>query len=145
MIRTGSIAPANRLLGALYLVSGKVVHGRERGRSLGYPTANLLIEDPFKLLPGDGIYAVFASCGGSTFRGMGYIGTRPTFGETDPVVEIALLDTNADLYGQELQVRFVERVRADHRFPNTDALLAQIRRDEQAIRSILAAHGNSVA
>lgn len=145
LIRTGSIAPANHLLGAPYLVSGRVVHGRERGRSLGYPTANLSIEDPFKLIPGDGIYAVFASCGGSKFAGMGYIGTRSTFGETDPVVEIALLETNVDLYGQELQVRFVERVRADHRFPNADALLAQIRRDEQAIRSILAAHRDSVA
>jgi riboflavin kinase/FMN adenylyltransferase len=145
LIRTGSIAPANHLLGAPYLVSGRVVHGRERGRSLGYPTANLSIEDPFKLIPGEGIYAVFASCGGSKFAGMGYIGTRSTFGETDPVVEIALLDTNVDLYGQELQVRFVERVRADHRFPNADALLAQIRRDEQAIRSILAAHRDSVA
>ena len=145
LIRTGSIAPANHLLGAPYLVSGRVVHGRERGRSLGYPTANLSIEDPFKLIPGEGIYAVFASCGGSKFAGMGYIGTRSTFGETDPVVEIALLDTNVDLYGQELQVRFVERVRADHRFPNADALLAQIRCDEQAIRSILAAHRDSVA
>ncbi|HQI77048.1 MAG TPA: riboflavin kinase, partial [Candidatus Latescibacteria bacterium] len=63
LIRTGSIAPANHLLGAPYLVSGRVVHGRERGRSLGYPTANLSIEDPFKLIPGDGIYAVLASCG----------------------------------------------------------------------------------
>jgi riboflavin kinase/FMN adenylyltransferase len=138
LIRSGDIAGANRLLRHPYLLVGTVIHGHGRGRSLGFPTANLSLPDAFKLVPPDGVYAVTATIGGQQHIAMGYVGTRPTFGETDPVIEIAVLDERADLYGQSMEVHFVDRIRADRTFATRDELTAQIHRDEEKTRSVFA-------
>jgi riboflavin kinase/FMN adenylyltransferase len=138
LIEDGKIAAANTLLGRPYRLMGEVIHGDGRGRSLGYPTANLRI-DPLKLIPANGIYAVRAWRGTTpeeVWLGAASIGVRPTFNGTDRLVEVYLLDVNPDLYGQDLQIEMVAWLRNEQRFANVAELVAQMAEDVAATRSI---------
>lgn len=142
----GRVREANELLGRAYSISGQVVGGLQIGRSLGYPTANIKPNDPQKLVPADGVYAVRVwldrcSCGEkrSRYDGMLYIGDRPTLGGgLARTIEVNIFDLSANLYALGIKIEFVDYIRGNQRFDSLEALQAQIARDEQTIRHILA-------
>jgi riboflavin kinase/FMN adenylyltransferase len=132
----GDTAKVKRLLGRPHALIGQVGHGAERGRQLGFPTANLEINSS-QALPSDGVYATRANVAGHSYPSVTNIGTRPTFGEGERTVEVYLLDFEGTLYSQELRVELIERLRAEKRFSNPEELKAQISRDVERARSIL--------
>ncbi|CAA9541146.1 MAG: FMN adenylyltransferase / Riboflavin kinase [uncultured Thermomicrobiales bacterium] len=138
-IQDGEVALARTLLGRPFRVSGEVVHGAHLGRTIGYPTANVV--PPPDLVPlADGIYASWTTLpdGAGPRPAMTYVGTRPTVNTGDRLVETHLLDFDGDLYGQVIHVDVLERLRPDATFAGLDALVAQLRADEAATRAFLA-------
>jgi riboflavin kinase/FMN adenylyltransferase len=136
----GDVATAASLLGRPYFVDGEVVRGEGRGRTLGIPTANLLVEN--EILPKGGVYAARAGRPGEPLRpAVVNLGRRPTFGGGEPTVEAHLLDYDADLYRQRLRVSFEARLRDERAFAGKDALVAQIREDMAAARAFLLSDG----
>jgi len=138
-VRAGDFAKAGRLLGRDYAVLGKVVHGKHLGGKLGFPTANVAVEN--EELPPNGVYAVVVH--GSRFaaqgmRGVANLGLRPTVdtGATERALEVHLLDFSGDLYGSEMEITFVSRLREEKKFSGLDELKAQIARDVEAARDI---------
>jgi riboflavin kinase/FMN adenylyltransferase len=130
----GDVPGAAELLGRAPTLQGTVVLGDQRGRTLGFPTANL--EPPAeRLIPGDGVYAARVDGRPAVMN----IGVRPTVGGTRRVVEVHLLDWSGDLYGQRLTVELIARLREERRFPSLEALVAQIRADVAAARELLGA------
>src|SRR5260370_12270412 len=119
---------AARLLGRHYSISSFVEHGAGRGSRIGFPTANLAIT-PNKLVPKNGVYAVWVDIAGRTYPGALNAGYRPTFGENRLTVEAFLFDFEGDIYNEDVRVRFVQRIRDEKRFDSTEALLAQIGKD----------------
>jgi riboflavin kinase/FMN adenylyltransferase len=128
-----------RLLGRIPTIGGRVVHGFHRGAPLGIPTANLRVRGVH--LPPDGVYAVRARCRGEWCDGVANIGFNPTFGNRVRSVETHVLDFSGDLYGTWLEIGFIARLRGEQRFPDVQALLAQIRVDIAAARARLADDG----
>lgn len=153
LIRTavahGDLEAAARWLGRAYSISGRVVRGAGRGRTIGVPTLNLAPPDPRKLLPPDGVYAVRVRIPESGSRsqapdsrvleygGMMNQGPRPTFGEQGRTLEIHLFDFAGELYGETVTVEWVRRLREVQTFPSREALVAQLERDRQAARATL--------
>ncbi|MDR2076324.1 MAG: bifunctional riboflavin kinase/FAD synthetase [Desulfovibrio sp.] len=136
----GDPAAAARLLGRPHAVDGEIIHGMDRGgKLLGFPTANLLLSDDL-LLPRPGVYAVLAELPGtpSRLRGVANVGRNPTFGEGTLHVETHLLDMCRDLYSQHLTVHFIRHLREERKFSSLPELTAQINRDANAAREILA-------
>ncbi len=130
-IAAGDLDAAGQMLGRAYSISGKVLEGDKIGRQLGTPTANIEIRG--LMTPPAGVYAVQASFGGAIFPAVANLGTRPTVDKGDELrLEVHLLDTNQDLYGQELEICFVDFLRAEQRFASLDELKAQIARDIEA-------------
>jgi riboflavin kinase/FMN adenylyltransferase len=146
LVSEGQITAANELLGHPMVVSGIVQHGEERGRLLGFPTANLRPEAQ-KLLPANGVYAVRAyvqkglesdPAGDSpVYNGVVNIGVRPTFDGKERLVEVHLLDVTLDLYGKYLAAEFIENLRQEQRFTDIEALKTQIAADVQRAYHIL--------
>ncbi|HWB44789.1 MAG TPA: bifunctional riboflavin kinase/FAD synthetase [Hyphomicrobiaceae bacterium] len=132
----GDVAGAAEMLGHWWRVAGTVVSGARRGAGLGYPTANIVL-DPGTALA-HGIYAVRVYIGSEAYQGTAYLGTRPTFDEGAPVLEVFLFDFDGDLYGRILEVEFIDFIRADRRFPDAEALKAQMDQDCAQARQILA-------
>ena len=138
LLSEGDVRLAGELLGRPFSMAGVVVHGDERGRTLGFPTANLL-PPKGEACPANGAYAVRVVLGsGEEKIGVANVGSNPTFDGNEHRVETHLLDFSGDLYGQDITVRFVERLRAEKKFPSPEALVGQIRRDEQKAREIFA-------
>ncbi len=137
LITTGEVDKANRLLGREYTLAGPVEAGEKVGRSLGFPTANIAVE-PNKLIPALGAYAGRARAPESDFVAALSVGYRPTFGGTQLRVEAFLLDFEGDLYQQRLELRFVRYLHPDIRFPGTDELVEQLKRDVADTRRIVA-------
>ena len=138
LIASGEVAAAAELLGRPYSVRGEVVAGHRRGRELGFPTANVSVPQR-KLVPGPAAYAGWARALGREWMAAISVGHQPTFGGGDLAVEAFLLDFEGDLYGREVEVRFVERLHPDTRYPSVDALVEQIGRDVADTRRILGA------
>jgi riboflavin kinase/FMN adenylyltransferase len=132
---SGDVAGAAELLGRPYRVSGSVGTGARRGRTIGFPTANL--ERIETLVPAEGVYAVSVMTDARSFAGAAHIGANATFGETARTVEVHLLDFAGDLYGQTLAVGFVARLRGTQKFETVDALVEQMRRDVADARRII--------
>jgi riboflavin kinase/FMN adenylyltransferase len=120
---------AGALLGHPYFVDGTIVEGQKRGKTIGYPTANMVTEN--ELIPPHGVYATTMTIDGVVHAGMTNIGVRPTFGETDATIETHLLRYSGDLYGRRVRLSFVQRLRDERRFDSVDALRAQIEADER--------------
>jgi riboflavin kinase / FMN adenylyltransferase len=139
LIREGKVDQAELLLGRPHKVKGMVVPGDGRGRTIGIPTANLKVWEE-KLLPASGVYVCRAWVGGEQYGAVTNIGVRPTFDQQEsiPHLEAHLLDFDADLYGQEVALEFIRRLRAEQRFPNPEALVAQINKDIEQGRLVLA-------
>lgn len=133
-LAAGEVAEVAALLGRFHDVGGEVVQGDQRGRTIGFPTANL---DPRGPLPSDGVYAVLTRIDGTLRAGVANLGVRPTF-EAGRSVEVHVLDFEGDLYGQTLRVAFVGRLRDEQRFDGLDALVAQLGRDVEQGRRMLA-------
>jgi riboflavin kinase/FMN adenylyltransferase len=132
----GDVVLAARLLGRTYAVEGRVIVGDRRGRSLGFPTANLRPRSPI-LLP-DGVYAVYGEWGAERRGGVANVGRKPTFGQGNlRTLETHLFDFDGDLYGQRLRVSFAERLRGETRFPSAQALVEQIHKDAARAREVL--------
>jgi riboflavin kinase/FMN adenylyltransferase len=135
-LRRGEVGPAAEQLGYWWRVRGRVERGAGRGRGLGFPTVNL------PLMPGQdighGIYAVRVLHGGRRYHAAGYVGARPTFGASAPVLEAFLLDFEGDLYGEEVEVEFIAKLRDDASFASAGELAAQMVADCDAARAILA-------
>jgi riboflavin kinase / FMN adenylyltransferase len=136
-LEAGDVSAAAEGLGRPYLMRATVVRGDGRGRTLGYPTANLVPGDPTKLVPRDGIYAARALVGGSRFDGVLHIGPRPTFPGASRTIELHLFDFSENLYGEEIGVTFHERIRDIVRFDTAEALMEAIDADCAAARRIL--------
>lgn len=141
----GDIETANNFLGEHFELSGTVVKGNQIGSQMGFPTANIQIDSELKLIPGNGVYAVNVRLeDGSSLNGMLNIGTRPTVTASDELrIEVHLLDTTLNLYGQKLTVRFLKRVRDEKRFEDKESLINQLKNDEITVRNIfLAVHND---
>ena len=138
LIGAGEMESAARCLGRRYELSGRVVHGEQIGRQLGFPTANIVADDPQKLVPADGVYAVdVTTSDGCHHAGMMNIGTRPTFDGEHRTLEVHLLDFAGDLYDQSLSVAFVSRLREELTFASADALRRQMNADAAVVRKLL--------
>lgn len=133
----GDVRRVARLLGRPHVLRGRVVTGERRGRTLGFPTANLHLP-PSVMLPADGVYAVYAVVGEQRVPAVLNIGVRPTFGELRRTVEAHLLDWSGDLYGRWVCLELVERLRGEQKFAGPDALVAAITNDIAAARTHLA-------
>ncbi|MGO8946947.1 MAG: bifunctional riboflavin kinase/FAD synthetase [Ktedonobacterales bacterium] len=148
LVESGTLTAATLLLGREYTLLGEVVAGEQRGRLLGFPTANLCY-DARKILPANGVYAVRVRLPGEAdvrHQAVCNIGVRPTFaGQSRLVVEVYLLDSGMDLYGLHLEVAFVARLREERRFSGVDELRAQIATDVERSRELLSAGGGPKA
>ncbi|NLN07037.1 MAG: bifunctional riboflavin kinase/FAD synthetase [Firmicutes bacterium] len=136
LLQQGELTRANKMLGYHYFLRGKVVHGDGRGRRLGFPTANLAVA-PEVVLPAYGVYLTWVT--GRDFSGWGItnVGRRPTFGKKDTTVEIHLIDTEKNIYGKELIVYFLHRLRGEKAFTDAVALVAQIAEDVKMAKMLL--------
>jgi riboflavin kinase / FMN adenylyltransferase len=139
LVAVGEVDIAARFLGAPFRMRGEVAHGDKRGRTLGFPTANL-VPQPGLVVPGHGIYACRARVGGKEYLAATNVGVRPTFTTgRGLLVEAYLLDFEGDIYGQELELEFVERLRGEKRFDSVEALVEQMHLDVAEARRIIAA------
>jgi riboflavin kinase/FMN adenylyltransferase len=133
----GDMRKVKRLMGRYFHLGGKVITSHKRGRVLGFPTANLDIK-PQQALPGDGVYATITQVDGKQFFSATNTGSRPTFAERRKTVETYLLNFAGDLYDKEIMVEFVQKLRAEQRFPSAQELKAQIEKDIQEAEIVLA-------
>lgn len=129
LIEEGRVEEADAMLGYHYAMKGVVVAGNRMGRTLGFPTANMRLYEPLKLVPGNGVYAVDVEVLGQVYKGMTNIGVRPTVGGGARSVETHILDFDEDIYGLPLKINFRRRVRDEVRFESLEALKAQLARD----------------
>jgi riboflavin kinase / FMN adenylyltransferase len=136
LLLAGDVEAAARLLGRPYSIRGRVVHGAKRGRALGFPTINLALPKE-RLLPRDGIYAMWAEMGEGRFKAAASLGVRPTFGGGERVLEAYLLDFSGEVYGEEVEVAFVKRLRDEIAFASPAELSAQIARDVEETKGAL--------
>lgn len=131
LITAGEVQQAAKMLGRSYSISGIVAHGNERGRLLGYPTANLELVDAHVAIPLGGVYAVRAYVDGGVYGGMANIGKNPTFGDVEkPRLETNIFGFSGDIYGKTLTIEFVQRIRGEVKFTGIDALKEQLAQDK---------------
>jgi len=134
----GELKLANAFLGRNYSLRGEVVVGEKRGRTLGFPTANVGNIAPGKLIPANGVYAVKVIIEGEEYNGVINIGRRPTFNTNDEIIpEVHILDFNSDIYGKKIEVVFVERLRGEIKFSSKEELIKQINEDKNKSLKIL--------
>jgi len=133
----GEIESANEFLGRPYNISGQVVTGDQIGRDMGFPTANILVNDQFKLIPSVGIYAVKVEISGEAFKGMLYIGSRPTLNRSRQSIEVNIFDFDKNIYDEKIDIFFYSQLRKDAKFKNIDQLKAQLEKDKIAANHAL--------
>ena len=140
LVADGDVSKAGELLGHPYIIAGSVEHGEHIGTKLGFPTANIVMDDQCQLIPAAGVYAVKIRMENSMEwkHGMMNIGTRPTFDGQRQTLEVNVFRLKENLYGQQLQVAFIERLRGEQRFDNIEALKEQLRQDAIEAERILA-------
>ncbi|MEZ4857542.1 MAG: bifunctional riboflavin kinase/FAD synthetase [Flavobacteriaceae bacterium] len=136
-LEEGDITTANNFLGYSYMLHGTVVKGKQIGKSLGYPTANLKIDEPSKLIPKNGVYIVTSQIDGKNYFGLTSIGTNPTVGGTDTTIETYFLDFENDLYGKEVTLKFSKQIREEITFSSVNELKEAIQKDERFARQFI--------
>jgi riboflavin kinase/FMN adenylyltransferase len=148
-LTVGDIATANEYLGYEYFFEGKIVEGNKLGKTLGYPTANILVNDAFKLIPAYGVYAVTVSIGVESqnpddafiaeadYKGMMNIGIRPTIGDNKIMIEVNVFDFNKDIYGRNMRVYIKEYMRPEIKFNTLEELKVQLEMDEIDVKKVL--------
>jgi riboflavin kinase/FMN adenylyltransferase len=139
-LAAGDVEKANAMLGYAYQLGGTTVGGDRRGRTIGFPTANIQLPHPRKLVPGRGVYLVEASVAGSRIYGIMNIGVRPTVSAgLNQVLEVHLLDFDREIYGERLTVTFLRRLRDEKKFDSLETLTAQLQQDRDEARRLIAA------
>lgn len=140
-LQEGDLLTANSYLGYNFMLNGKVVKGKGRGKKLDFPTANLEIEETYKLVPKNGVYVISSQMKGETIYGMMNIGTNPTFNEGDDrFIEINFFDFDEDIYGQSIQIDMLNRLRDEQKFESIEALKLQLTKDKQSALRFIAQH-----
>jgi len=137
LLADGCVAEAAEALGHPYQMTGSVTHGEHIGTRLGYPTANLVPVEAHQLIPAPGVYAVSVELGGSVYGGMMNIGHRPTFDGSHTTLEVHILHWSDDLYGRNVTIHFVERLRSEQRFESEEALKQQLMHDAAQVEELL--------
>lgn len=140
LIKEGRVKEASRLLGRYYSIEGKIVRGHGRGKPLGFPTANIAFHA--ELLPACGVYAVKAKLDGRDLAGVANVGGKPTFGDDEISIETHIFDFDELIYGKDLKVSFIDKVRDVRTFPSTEELVGQIARDIETAKQILGGHSH---
>ncbi|RHJ92081.1 riboflavin biosynthesis protein RibF [Parabacteroides bouchesdurhonensis] len=141
LLQCGKIEEANRLLTYPYQIKGHIVSGYKVGRTLGFPTANIQIDEPFKVFPGIGVYAVHVSLKGMRYDGMLYIGNRPTLNNGNNItLEVNIFDFSGNIYDDEITVSFLYFVRGDEKFDSLEALKEQLEIDRITVKELLTDH-----
>jgi riboflavin kinase / FMN adenylyltransferase len=135
MILKGNVKEANDLLGRFFEVSGTVIPGRQRGITLGFPTANIRM--PAQASPRMGVYIVEVEVEGNRYGGAANLGYNPTFGDTDLSLEVHIFDFNQDIYGKPITIRFIDRIRDEKRFSGPEELVEQIWKDVKIAKEVL--------
>jgi riboflavin kinase/FMN adenylyltransferase len=137
-LSNGEILAANQFLGYNYFIKGIVIEGNKMGRTIGFPTANIKVDQWYKLVPSKGVYAVRVKLDNRTFDGMLNIGNRPTLNKNDnETIEVNIFNFEEDIYNKEIQIEFYERIRDEQKFNNLDALKKQLEIDKQKVIQIL--------
>lgn len=138
LLHQGDVDAAARCLGYEYFLDGTVVGGYQVGRKIGFPTANLCVDDPEKLIPADGVYAVWVTLDGKTYMGMLNIGMRPTIDNgTNRTIEVNILHFHSDIYNKTIRLTLVKRTRPELKFDTIDALIGQLHKDAEEVEVIL--------
>jgi len=139
-LESGDMRKANHFLGYSYLLKGVVIEGSRLGRDLGFPTANILPVDSHKMIPTDGVYAVYVNVDGVRYEGMLNVGTRPTVNSNvdHRSIEVHIFDFEKDIYHKDISVNFVERIRDEKKFSSLDLLIAQLQKDKTSALLIFA-------
>ncbi len=132
-LKLGKVFLANEMLGYEYSITGKVVPGKKIGRGIGFPTANIEIQDEYKLISAVGVYSSRVIVDGKTYHGMANIGYRPTVDHGDLTIEVHIFDFDKDIYGQTITISFVERIRDEIKFESLDALKEQLQIDRDEV------------
>lgn len=127
----GEVALAASYLGYHFSLHGRVIKGDKIGRTIGFPTANIFLEETYKLIPSDGIYAVTVDMGSESYKGMAYIGQRPTINGMTRNIEVNIFDFNKEIYGQYITMTFLEFLRHDVKFTGLEALKIQLQKDKE--------------
>jgi len=141
LLKEGCVEEARRCLGRPYTLDGQVVHGQQIGRRIGFPTANMEPDEPYKVIPKDGVYAVTAQVGDlPLMRGIMNIGTRPTFHGEKRTLETNIFDELGDFYGNHMRVQFIAHLRDEQQFSSGEALAEQIKRDKEEAEKRLIAY-----
>lgn len=141
LLHEGEVDVAARCLGYEYFLDGTVVGGYQVGRKIGFPTANLSVDDPDKLVPADGVYAVWVTFDGKTYMGMLNIGVRPTIDNgPNRTIEVNILHFHSDIYDKFIRLTFVKRTRPELKYSNIDDLIAQLHKDAEETEAILSAN-----
>ena len=136
LIANGELSKVNEYLGYPFTINGTVIHGQERGRRLGFPTANLALREEFEHLP-NGVYAVTVLYQGHLYRAAANIGNNPTFDGCDRRLEVHIMEFSGDLYGEELMISFYKKIRNEQRFSSIDDLIRQISVDKETAVHVL--------
>lgn len=139
LLLNGEIQKANKLLSYKYLLTGRVVGGMKLGRKLGYPTANIELQESQKLVPPDGVYACIVTIIGEKHGGMLNIGYRPTFNNQQKLrsIEVHILEFYRDVYSEEISIEFIDRIRDEKKFSDVEKLKCQLKEDEKVVRGVL--------
>ena len=137
LLEKGEIEQANHYLGYTFFIFGKVIRGNAIGKTIGFPTANIEIDNKWKLHPADGVYAVQVMLGERTYKGMMNIGNKPTVEERKKTLEVNLLDFSEDIYGEQLQIKFIKKIREEKKFENLDALKQQLLIDKNKVEHLI--------
>lgn len=136
-LNVGNVALAKTYLGYPYMVSGTVVSGKQLGRTIGYPTANIQVAEDYKLIPAIGVYVVGVTVKGKDFYGMLSVGTNPTVGGTEKTVEVYIFDFNDTIYDEEISIHFLTKIRDEENFGSIDLLIEALKNDEVFSRNFL--------
>lgn len=138
-LQEGDIKTANHFFGHPFTLHGTVVEGKQLGRKMGFPTANIEASDKHKIIPGYGVYAVKVEIDGKSFKGMLNIGTRPTFNKNadNRSIEVNIFDFSENIYGKKITIWFVDKIRDEQKFPGIESLVEQLKTDRQTALKIL--------
>ena len=126
----GDVKLANQYLGYSYFISGKVIEGKKIGRTIGFPTANIEINENYKLLPKNGVYVVSSTINNVVYFGMMNIGNNPTIGDNEQTIEVHFFELNQDIYGENIQISILKHIREEQKFSNIDELKTQLEHDK---------------
>jgi len=143
--KDGDMKLASSFLERNYILHGTVVHGDKRGKKIGYPTANIMPQNPKKIVPKRGVYAVWLRVDNNYYGGMMNIGVRPTFDGEQETLEVNIFDFDDTIYGKEVQIQFVDRIRDERSFNGVEELTEQLKSDKRDSQKILEKHSPDIA